>query len=66
MFQSAVDFFRLEKVEIGGTKGKVLSEKAAIILEDFKAEFKRFSNNKYEMLDPDGNVSLFRITKRIF
>jgi dynein heavy chain len=59
MFRSAVDFLRLEKVEIAGVKGKSLSERVIKIFEDFKSEFEKFSNKKYDPLDPDGKVSFF-------
>jgi dynein heavy chain, axonemal len=47
----------LEKVEFGGVKGKALSTKVFKIFEEFKEEFEKFSNKKYEPLDPDGKVS---------
>ena len=62
MFQSAIDFLRLEKVEIGGVKGKALSGRVLQIFEEFKTEFEKFSNKKYEPLDPDGKV----IKKTVF
>jgi len=57
LFKSAIDFLRLEKVEFGGAKGKALSTKVFKIFEEFKEEFEKFSNKKYEPLDPDGKVS---------
>jgi dynein heavy chain len=58
LFRSAIDFLRLEKVEFGGVKGKALSTKVFKIFEEFKEEFEKFSNKKYEPLDPDGKVGL--------
>ena len=57
LFKSAIDFLRLEKVEIGGVKGKALSARVFKIFEEFKDEFEKFSNKKYEPLDPNGTVS---------
>ena len=57
LFHSSTDFLRLEKVEIGGVKGKALSARVFKIFEEYKDEFEKFSNKKYEPLDPDGKVS---------
>jgi dynein heavy chain len=48
----------LEKVEIGGVKGKALSTHVVKIFEEFKEEFEKFGNKKYDPLDPLSNVSL--------
>jgi dynein heavy chain len=47
-----MDLLRLEKVEIGGVKGKALSSRIVKIFEEFKDEFEKFSNKKYDPLDP--------------
>ena len=36
---TSIDFHRLEKVEIGGVKGKALSLRVFKIFEEFKEEF---------------------------
>lgn len=51
-----MDLLRLEKVEIGGVKGKALSTRAMKIFEEFKDEFEKFSNKKYDPLDPKSEV----------
>lgn len=56
MFQTAIDFHRLEKVEIGGVKGKALSARVVKIFEEFKEEFDKFNNKKYDPLDPKCDV----------
>lgn len=43
---------RLEKVEIGGVKGKALSARVIKIYEEFKEEFEKFTLKKYDPLDP--------------
>lgn len=48
-----MDLLRLEKVEIGGVKGKALSSRVVKIFEEFKDEFEKFSNKKYDPLDPN-------------
>ena len=65
LFKTAQDFLRLEKVEIGGVKGKALSGKVVKILEDFKEEFEKFNNKKYDPLDPVSNVSQWNENKHI-
>lgn len=51
-----MDLLRLEKVEIGGVKGKALSTRVMKIFEEFKDEFEKFSNKKYDPLDPKSEV----------
>lgn len=58
MFKTAIDLLRLEKVEIGGVKGKALSARVLKIFEEFKDEFEKFSNKKYDPLDPKGEVNI--------
>ena len=55
---------RLEKVEIGGVKGKTLTVKVMKIFEDFKEEFEKFNNKKYDPLDSKCDVIL--LNKSIF
>ncbi|CAF0885207.1 unnamed protein product, partial [Didymodactylos carnosus] len=52
LFQTAAEFLRLEKVEIGGVKGKTLSQLVVEIFELFKEEFEKLSSKKYDPLDP--------------
>ena len=56
LFNTASDFMRLEKVEIGGVKGKALSSHVIKIFEEFKEEFEKFGNKKYDPLDPKSEV----------
>lgn len=46
---------RLEKVEFGGVKGKALSARVVIIFEEFKTEFEKFGNKKYDPLEPSSD-----------
>jgi dynein heavy chain len=66
LFKTAIDLLRLEKVEIGGVKGKALTVKIVKIFEEFKEEFEKFNNKKYDPLDPKCDVyirSLFKTKK---
>ena len=56
LFKNATELFRLEKVEIGGVKGKALGSYIMKILEEFREEFEKFGNKKYSILDPKSNV----------
>lgn len=59
LFKSAVDFLRLEKVEIGGMKGRALSARVVKIYDEFKEEFEKFSTKSYNPLDPNCEVTNF-------
>ncbi len=51
-------------MEIGGVKGKTLTVKVMKIFEDFKEEFEKFNNKKYDPLDSKCDVIL--LNKSIF
>ncbi|KAJ1566553.1 hypothetical protein HK405_009349, partial [Cladochytrium tenue] len=51
LFDSIIEFNRLEKIEIGGTKGKILSSQIAQIFTEFQAALAAFSKIKYDILD---------------
>jgi dynein heavy chain len=55
-FMTAEQFLKLEKVEIGGIRGKDLSSRIYHVYEEFKEQFGVFSNRTYDSLDPhDGS-----------
>jgi hypothetical protein len=57
----------LEKVEIGGIKGKALSTLVVKIFEEFREEFEKFGNQKYDVLDPGSDVEkMNNLTSLIF
>ena len=49
--RTIVQFLRLEKVEIGGTKGRALSANVASIYAEFKSAVTLFQGVKYDILD---------------
>lgn len=61
LFKTALEMLRLEKVEIGGVKGKALSARVVVIFEEFKVEFDKFSNKKYDPLNPESTVRLLSV-----
>ena len=50
--QTAQQFLKLEKVEIGGIRGKALSSSINHVHEEFKELYGVFSNRTYDSLDP--------------
>ncbi|KAI9142914.1 dynein heavy chain and region D6 of dynein motor-domain-containing protein [Paraphysoderma sedebokerense] len=56
LFDTIVEFMRLEKVEVGGTKGKILSSQVATIYNEFATTIQTFKNIKYDILSV-GNIS---------
>jgi dynein heavy chain len=52
-FKTAEQFLKLEKVEIGGIRGKDLSSRIYHVYEEFKEQFSVFSNRTYDCLDPN-------------
>ena len=51
-FKTADQFLKLEKVEMGGIRGRNLSSRISHIYEEFKEQFGIFSNRNYDPLDP--------------
>jgi dynein heavy chain len=48
-----MEFLKLEKVEIGGLKGRLLSAKVAGVLSQFHEAFMAFGSITYDPLDPE-------------
>ncbi|XP_057668614.1 dynein beta chain, ciliary [Diorhabda carinulata] len=52
-FNTVLEFNKLEKVEIGGIKGRVLSSRVTEVFQEFQQSFMIFSGKSYDVLDPD-------------
>lgn len=52
-FNTVLEFTRLERVEIGGMKGRVLSNRVTSVSQEFQQHFSVFSTKSYDFLDPD-------------
>ncbi|KAF4519850.1 hypothetical protein B566_EDAN005192, partial [Ephemera danica] len=52
-FDTVLEFLKLEKVEIGGLKGRVLSAKITHVFRDFNEHFAVFACKTYDALDPE-------------
>ena len=48
----ALEFMKLEKVEFGGIKGKMLSSQVVQVFEEFQELYNLFTERTYDSLDP--------------
>ncbi|KAK2822251.1 hypothetical protein Q5P01_022316 [Channa striata] len=51
LFATALDFLKLEKVELGGSRGKILSEMVFSMSEEFHDLWRTLRESKYDPLD---------------
>ncbi|KAK6170907.1 hypothetical protein SNE40_019193 [Patella caerulea] len=58
LMETALEFMKLEKVELGGIKGKSLSGQVMSIFEEFNELFRVFSERGYDCLDPSSDEFL--------
>uniref|UniRef100_A0A8C4HK36 Dynein axonemal heavy chain 11 n=1 Tax=Dicentrarchus labrax TaxID=13489 RepID=A0A8C4HK36_DICLA len=58
LFATALDFLKLEKVELGGSRGKVLSEMVFSMSEEFQDRWRALRESKYDPLDYTNDVRL--------
>ncbi|KAI9221923.1 dynein heavy chain and region D6 of dynein motor-domain-containing protein [Blastocladiella britannica] len=56
LFETIIEFMRLEKIEVGGTKGKILSNQVVTIFNEFSNAMMGFKNIKYDMLTVSSNA----------
>uniref|UniRef100_A0A665VXX9 Dynein axonemal heavy chain 11 n=1 Tax=Echeneis naucrates TaxID=173247 RepID=A0A665VXX9_ECHNA len=63
LFATALDFLKLEKIELGGSRGKVLSEMVFSMNEEFHDRWRALRESKYDPLDYSNDVrtSIFDI-----
>lgn len=52
-FKTVLEFQKLEKIEIGGMKGRVLGGQIRDISAEFDGYFHSFASKSYDVLDPD-------------
>uniref|UniRef100_A0A667ZXX0 Dynein, axonemal, heavy polypeptide 9 like n=1 Tax=Myripristis murdjan TaxID=586833 RepID=A0A667ZXX0_9TELE len=58
LFATALDFLKLEKVELGGSRGKILSEMVFSMSEEFHDRWRALRESKYDPLDYTNDVRL--------
>ncbi|GFN78401.1 dynein heavy chain 9, axonemal, partial [Plakobranchus ocellatus] len=51
LMETALEFYKLEKIELGGIQGKQLSDRVANIFTEFNEQYKIFSERSYDCLD---------------
>uniref|UniRef100_A0A4W6EVU6 Dynein axonemal heavy chain 11 n=1 Tax=Lates calcarifer TaxID=8187 RepID=A0A4W6EVU6_LATCA len=56
LFATALDFLKLEKIELGGSRGKVLSEMVFSMSEEFHDRWRALRESKYDPLDYTNDV----------
>lgn len=52
-FDTVVEFTKLERIEFGGLKGRLLSSRITEIYADFNEQFSLFSSKAYDVLEPE-------------
>uniref|UniRef100_A0A8D2LWB2 AAA+ ATPase domain-containing protein n=1 Tax=Varanus komodoensis TaxID=61221 RepID=A0A8D2LWB2_VARKO len=57
-YLTAVDFLMLEKIEIGGPKGKILNKEIHCMNEEFNESWKTLQESKYDPLDYNNQVNI--------
>ncbi|XP_070581054.1 dynein beta chain, ciliary-like isoform X2 [Ptychodera flava] len=53
LFETTIEFLKLEKTEMGGMKGRMLSAQVVQIFEEFQEYVKVFGERSYDALDPN-------------
>ncbi|XP_023292211.2 dynein beta chain, ciliary [Lucilia cuprina] len=59
LFDTGRDFMKLEKITIGGLKGRQITAALEKILEEYNGFYREWSNIQYNPLDPDAEHSTF-------
>uniref|UniRef100_A0A8C0BA58 Dynein axonemal heavy chain 17 n=1 Tax=Buteo japonicus TaxID=224669 RepID=A0A8C0BA58_9AVES len=57
LYQTAIEFLKLEKAELGGVRGNILGSQMFQIYEEVSELIKSFADCKYDPLDPAEEVS---------
>ena len=57
LYQTAIEFLKLEKAELGGVRGNILGSQVFQICEEVSELIKSFADCKYDPLDPAEEVS---------
>lgn len=58
---TAIEFLKLEKIELGGVRGNILGSMVVQIYEEVLEHVKVFAECKYDPLDPADEVSGFLV-----
>ncbi|KAL9898325.1 dynein beta chain, ciliary [Glossina fuscipes fuscipes] len=66
LFETGRDFLKLEKVTVGGLKGRQITMAIEKILEEYNGYYREWSNIQYNPLDPDYQGSTFESDRVAF
>lgn len=59
LFDTGRDFVKLEKITVGGLKGRQITQALEKIMEDYNNYYREWTNIQYNPLDPDDPKSTF-------
>lgn len=59
LFNTGREFMKLDKIVVGGLKGRQISHALEKILENYKNYYREWTNIQYDPLDPEGENSSF-------
>lgn len=57
LYKTAIEFLKLEKIEVGGVRGNILARLVTQIYDEVFELVKVFADCKYDPLDPEDSVS---------
>lgn len=57
LYETAMEFLKLEKAELGGVRGNILGHQVLQVYEEVSELTKEFADCKYDPLDPEDEVS---------
>lgn len=66
IFETANEFYKLEKLELGGLKGRNLSRSVAEVFNDFKNLYLKWSQIQFDPLDPSPQAKSFDNERKKF
>lgn len=66
IFTTGISFSKLEKVSIGGLKGRSLTHSVEVILDEFNWLYREWQNITFNALDPDPEKLEFKMEKEKF
>lgn len=64
LFASALDFLKLERIELGGSRGKILSDMVYSMNDEFLDSWRALRESKYDPLDYNKKVSPYIHTNK--
>ncbi|TMW47091.1 hypothetical protein DOY81_007834, partial [Sarcophaga bullata] len=66
LFNTGRDFMKLEKITVGGLRGKQITTALEKILEEYNGHYREWTNIQYNPLDPDAKQSTFDHDRAVF